>query len=159
MTVTTGPEWWFYHLERPPLAAALGPLLEKSLERDWRVLVACPSLEVIDTLDSDLWKWRDGSFLPHGRDTDDPEMQPVLLSQRTEPQNGAKVLTLLGVHSVSPNVPYQRVMVVFEDGDEATRGHARKLYKDAKTEGLSVRYFQQTGDGRWSEKKATTTQQ
>ncbi|MFC6199645.1 DNA polymerase III subunit chi [Ponticaulis profundi] len=147
-------EWWFYHLDRPPLAAALAPLFEKCLERDWRVLVVSPSQEVLDEIDKDLWTFRDDSFLPHGRDIGQAELQPVLLSSGAQNQNGAKVLVLLNGEGHDPKADFERVMVVFEDGDTHARGEARRQYAAARKAGLSVRYFQQTGQGGWKENKA-----
>lgn len=148
-------EWWFYHLERPPLAAALGPLFEKCLERDWRVLVSSQSAVALEQIDGDLWKWRDDSFLPHGRTGEFSADQPVLLSEDTENLNQAKVLVLLnGQDTGLPDVGYERVMVVFEDGDGQARGMARQQYARAKKAGHTVRYFQQTPSGSWSEMKA-----
>ena len=56
----------FYHLQNMPLERVLPPLLEKSLERGWRVVVQTASEERADALDSHLWTYRDDSFLPHG---------------------------------------------------------------------------------------------
>ena len=56
----------FYHLQRQPLERVLPPLLEKSLERGWRVVVQAASDERVEALDAHLWTYRDDSFLPHG---------------------------------------------------------------------------------------------
>lgn len=147
-------EWWFYHLEQPPLAAALAPLFEKCLERSWRVLVSSPDSGALDQIDGDLWKWRDDSFLPHGRTGMHDARQPVLLSETLENTNKASVLVLLnGQDTDEPELAYERVMVVFEDGDQAARQMARQQYKRAKTKGAGVRYFQQTANGSWKENK------
>ncbi len=42
MSKAPKPEWWFYHLQHTTLERAVGPLLEKCLERDWRVLAVSP---------------------------------------------------------------------------------------------------------------------
>src|SRR5437763_1971671 len=71
----------FSHLQETTLERVLPPLIEKSLERKWRVVVQTSSEERADALDSHLWTYRDDSFLPHGtwRDRDAAE-HPVLLS-------------------------------------------------------------------------------
>ena len=56
----------FYHLQRQPLERVLPALLEKSLERGWRVVVQGSSEERLEALDAQLWTFRDDSFLPHG---------------------------------------------------------------------------------------------
>ena len=61
------PEWWFYHLKRTTLEQAAGPLLEKCLERGWRVLAVSPDVRRRGALDAALWTYDDQSFLPHGQ--------------------------------------------------------------------------------------------
>ena len=70
----------------PPATPAAGTraaatLLERSLERGWRVVVQAASDERIEALDAHLWTYRDDSFLPHGtaREADAAE-QPILLT-------------------------------------------------------------------------------
>jgi len=45
----------FYHLQDMTLENVLPPLLEKSLERGWRVVVQSTSEERADALDAHLW--------------------------------------------------------------------------------------------------------
>ena len=51
---TLAPEWWFYHLSRTTLEQAAGPLLEKCLERGWRVLAVSPNAKRRADLDAAL---------------------------------------------------------------------------------------------------------
>jgi DNA polymerase-3 subunit chi len=55
----------FYHLQRQPLERVLPSLLEKSLERGWRVVVQAGSEERAEVLDAHLWTFGDNRFLPH----------------------------------------------------------------------------------------------
>jgi len=55
-----------YQLQRQPLERVLPALIEKSLERGWRVIVQAASEERVEALDAQLWTFRDDSFLPHG---------------------------------------------------------------------------------------------
>ncbi|MGG2476032.1 DNA polymerase III subunit chi, partial [Rhizobium sp. BR5] len=55
----------FYHLTESKLEDALPPLLEKSLERGWKVAIQTVDEERRDFLDTHLWTFRDDSFLPH----------------------------------------------------------------------------------------------
>ncbi len=146
-------EWWFYHLMQPPLAAALAPLFEKCLERDWRVLVVSTHEETLASVDQELWTWREDSFLPHGRDGELAERQPVLLSREAENRNKASVLVLLNGYDHAPVAPFERVMVVFDDGDMDARGQARRQFKAARDAGQAVRYFKQTASGGWQENR------
>jgi len=86
----------FYHLQHQPLERVLPTLLEKSLERGWRVVVQTASEERAEALDAHLWTFRDDSFLPHGtwREGDARE-QPILLTLHDDNPNGARVRFLI----------------------------------------------------------------
>jgi DNA polymerase-3 subunit chi len=142
-------EWWFYHIEHTTLDAAISPLIEKCLERKWRVLVVGRE-ETLDRLDRSLWTSREESFVPHGRGRRDPARQPVLLSTEAAPANGAKVALLLDGSDADPDL-FERCMVVFDGNDEAARAKARQQYKAASDAGGAARYFQQERGGGWKE--------
>ena len=73
----------FYHLQNMSLENVLPPLLEKSLERGWRVVVQSTSEERADALDAHLWTYRDDSFLPHATwRAGDAQDQPIVLVGR-----------------------------------------------------------------------------
>ena len=131
-------EWWFYHIEHTSLDAAIAPLIEKCLDRRWRVLV--------------VWTFREDSFLPHGRARTDTDKHPVLLSTEAVPANNAKVALLLDGSDADANL-FERVMVVFDGGDETARAKARQQYKAATDAGGAARYFQQERGGAWKEFK------
>ena len=144
-------EWWFYHIEQGSVDAAIAPLIEKCLERKWRVVVAAHE-ETVERLDRALWTWRDESFVPHGRARADADKHPVLLSTEAVPENGAKVAVLLDGSDADAGL-FERVMVVFDGGDETARAKARQQYKAALDGGVPARYFQQEKGG-WAEKSA-----
>lgn len=153
MSEAQKPEWWFYHLQRTTLERAVGPLLEKCLERGWRVLAVSPDVTRRAALDEALWTYDDQSFLPHGQaeaEGLDPAAQPVLISSSTDNFNQASVALLMDGVDMPVDAPYERCMVMFDDGDGATRQKAREQFKAAKDAGLSARYFQQAGRG-WKE--------
>jgi DNA polymerase-3 subunit chi len=144
-----GAEWWFYHIEQGSLDAAIAPLIEKCLERKWRVVVVGHD-ETIERLDRALWTWRDESFLPHGRARADAAKQPVLLSTEAVATNGAKVAVLLDGSDADAS-QFERIMVVFNGDDETARAKARQQFKTALDAGTGARYFQQDRGG-WAEK-------
>src|SRR5262249_30863982 len=86
----------FYHLRRQPLERVLRMLLEKSLERGWRVVVQSSSEERLEALDAHLWTFSDDSFLPHGtwREAEMRE-QPILFTVNDDNPNGATVRFLI----------------------------------------------------------------
>lgn len=146
---TPGAEWWFYHIEQGSVDAAIAPLIEKCLERRWRVVVAGRE-ETVERLDRALWTWRDESFVPHGRARSDADKHPVLLSTEAVPSNGAKVAVLLDGSDADASL-FDRVMVVFDGQDETARAKARQQFKAATDAGAAARYFQQDRGG-WAEK-------
>ena len=147
------PEWWFYHLQRPTLERAVGPLLEKCVERGWRVLAVSRDITRRAALDEALWTYDDQSFLPHGQAEAEglaPSDQPVLISENTENLNQAAVALLMDGVDLPVDANYERCMVMFDDGDANARQKAREQFKAAKDAGLSARYFQQADRG-WKE--------
>src|SRR5215468_10155966 len=102
----------FYHLQRQPLERVLPALLEKSLERGWRVVVQAASDERVEALDAHLWTYRDDGFLPHGTHRQsDPQAQPVLITLDERNPNRATVRFLVdGVNSAADAANYERVV-------------------------------------------------
>jgi DNA polymerase-3 subunit chi len=144
----------FYHLQDVTLERVLPPLLEKSLERNWRVVVQAASEERADALDSHLWTYRDDSFLPHGtwRDRDAAE-QPVLLSVDAGNANGAQVRFLVDGAALPDNVDrYERVVLIFNGDDDDAAAAARATWTDCKARGFDVTYWQPDERGRWQRK-------
>ena len=151
---TPPPEWWFYHLASTTLEQAAGPLLEKCLERGWRVLAVSPDAVRRAALDQALWTYDDASFLPHGQAEApglDPAKQPILLIDTPDNKNAAQALFLMDGVTVPHDAPYARCMVMFDGADLASRDVARQQFKAAKDAGLVTRYFQQTPRGGWKE--------
>jgi DNA polymerase-3 subunit chi len=144
----------FYHLQNQSLERVLPPLLEKSLERGWRVVVQAASEERADALDSHLWTFSDDSFLPHGtwRDRDASE-QPILVSVYGDNPNAAQVRFLLdGVALPDDAGSYERLVLIFNGDDEEHAAAARAVWSDAKSRGFAVTYWQPDDRGRWQRK-------
>jgi DNA polymerase III subunit chi len=141
----------FYHLQRQPLERVLPTLLEKSIERGWRVVVQAASEERIEALDAHLWTFRDDSFLPHGtwRDAQASE-QPVLLTLKDDNPNAAEVRFLIdGVPVPDDASAYRRIVLMFDGEDPDTVAAARERWSAAKAEGFDVTYWQADEEGRW----------
>jgi DNA polymerase-3 subunit chi len=144
----------FYHLQRQPLERVLPTLLEKSIERGWRVVVQMPSEERLEALDAHLWTFRDDSFLPHGTWRDaEAAQQPILLTIRDDNPNGASVRFLLdGVPVPQDAAAYQRIVLLFDGEDEDALKAARAHWSEAKAGGFDVTYWQCDEQGRWQRK-------
>lgn len=143
-------EWWFYHVENTSLDAAIAPLIEKCLDRKWRVLIVAQD-ETLGRLNRHLWTYRDDAFVPHDLVGNDPARQPVLLSREPVALNGARVALLLDGADADA-AAFDRMLVVFDGADESVRGKARMQFKAALDAGAVARYFQQDSDGAWAEK-------
>ncbi len=66
----------FYQLKGQTPEQVLPALLQKSLERGWRVVVQASSDERVDALDAHLWTWRE-----------DPSCRTGLGVMRRRPSN------------------------------------------------------------------------
>jgi DNA polymerase-3 subunit chi len=147
-------EVWFYHLQGQSLEGVLPNLLERSLERGWRVVVQASSEERIEALDAHLWTYRDESFLPHGTWREgEAATQPVLLTVNDHNPNAANVRFLVeGADMPADAAEYQRLVLLFDGDDDEAVAAARQRWTAAKDAGHEVTYWQQDGHGRWVRK-------
>jgi DNA polymerase-3 subunit chi len=147
-------ELLFYHLQRQPIERVLPALLEKSLERGWRVVVQAASEERIEALDAHLWTFRDDSFLPHGTWREaEAAQQPILLTVNDDNPNEAAVRFLIDGAPVPPDAAtYQRIVLLFDGDDPDAVALARTRWSDAKQQGFEVTYWQPDENGRWQRK-------
>jgi DNA polymerase-3 subunit chi len=144
----------FYHLTESKLEDALPPLVDKSVERGWRVAIQLKEPARRDALDAHLWTYREESFLPHGTDeSEQAANQPVLLTVTGDNANQATVRFI--VDGAEPPVAdtYERIVFMFDGYDQEQLEGARAHWKKLKGEGHTLTYWQQTPEGRW-EKKA-----
>jgi len=144
----------FYHLQRQPIERVLPTLLEKSLERGWRVVVQAASEERVEALDAHLWTFRDDAFLPHGvwRDPEARE-QPILLTINDDNPNQASVRFLIDGAAVPSDASvYERTVLLFDGDDPDAVAVARARWQEAKGQGFAVTYWQSDEDGRWQRK-------
>lgn len=145
----------FYHLTERTLEQVLPGLVEKSLERNWKVVVHAGSSERLEVLDGVLWTYRDDAFLPHGRERDGTEgLQPVWLTVDEDNPNKASIRFLVDGASVDTTDGYERLVYMFDGHDNASVEHARSRWKFHKDKGGAEQtYWQQKPNGGW-EKKA-----
>lgn len=144
----------FYHLERQPLDRVLPALLERTLERGWRAVVQSGNEERLDAIDTQLWTYREESFLPHGTKKDgNAALQPVYLTTGDDNPNEATVRFLIDGATAAEFSSYARLVYLFDGHDETALALARAEWKRAKEAGCDVTYWQQSESGRW-EKKA-----
>jgi DNA polymerase-3 subunit chi len=143
-----------YHLQGQRLEGVLPALLEKSLQRGWRVVVQGASEERIEALDAHLWTYRDDGFLPHGtwRESE-ASAQPVLLTLTESNPNGSNVRILIeGAPMPADPESYQRIVLLFDGDDEEAVTAARTHWSEARARGFDVTYWQPDERGRWVKK-------
>ena len=147
-------EVWFYHLQTRPLEATLPRLLERSLERDWHVVVQTPDPQRIEALDQSLWTFREDSFLPHGREGDALQaFDPIILATSAANPNQAALRVLIDRAPLPEDAAsYQRIVLMFDGSDEAALVDARAQWAKARKMGLDVTYWQQDENGAWGKR-------
>lgn len=141
----------FYQLKGQTLEQVLPGLLQRSLDRGWRVVVQASSPERVEALDAHLWTWRDDAFLPHGtwRDSEAAE-HPVLLTLNADNPNGAIVRFLIeGAAMPENSSAYQRIVLLFDGEDAEALDAARARWREAKSAGFEVTYWQTDERGGW----------
>ena len=152
----------FYHLQNTALENVLPPLLEKSLERGWRVVVQSTSQERAEALDAHLWTYRDDSFLPHatwragdsGRAAGDAQDQPIVLAVEDGNPNRANVRFLVDNAALpADSDAYDRMVLVFNGDDADALAAARSAWTDCKARGFDVTYWQTDERGRWQRRE------
>lgn len=145
----------FYHLQGQPIERVLPRLIERSLDRGWRVVVQSSSEERVEALDAQLWTFRDDSFLPHGthREAASASEQPVLLTVHDDNRNGATVRFLIdGAPMPADAAAYQRIVLMFDGTDDDALADARGRWSAAKAAGFDLTYWQTDQNGRWVKK-------
>ena len=139
----------FYHLSESTLEEALPGLLERSLQRGWKVVVQTGTDERRDALDQHLWTYRDDSFLAHATDR---EAHPVLLTTGQDNANAAEIRFLVDGASPPDLSAYTRAVFMFDGHDAGQLEAARGQWKAMKAAGHEVTYWQQAADRRWERK-------
>lgn len=141
----------FYHLQDMSVENVLPPLLEKSLERGWRVVVQSTSQERTEALDAHLWTYREDSFLPHATwQVGDVEDQPIVLSMQEGNPNRANVRFLIDNAALPADLDsYERMVLLFNGDDQDALTAARAAWTDCKSRGFEVTYWQADELGRW----------
>ncbi|MDA9466277.1 DNA polymerase III subunit chi [Bradyrhizobium sp. CCBAU 53415] len=144
----------FYHLQNMTVENVLPPLLEKSLERGWRVVVQSSSEERADALDAHLWTYRDDSFLPHATwRVNDAADQPIVLAIEGSNPNGANVRFLIDNAALPEDSQgYERMVLLFNGDDPDALALARTAWTDCKARGFDVTYWQADERGRWQKR-------
>jgi DNA polymerase-3 subunit chi len=143
-------EVWFYHLQSQPFERALPALIEKALERRWRVIVETVDDLRVKALDDLLWTYDPESFLPHGVAQDrNAASQPVLVTRDRDNPNAADLRIFVEGAEVDLGANYARVILLFDGANDLELEAARRQWARLKSEGAVLTYWRQADTGRW----------
>lgn len=147
-------EIWFYHLTEKTLKETLPGLLEKCVERNWKSVVQVGDPDKLAEIDQWLWTSREDSFIAHSAERDGNENhQPVFLTDTDDNPNGGEIRFMVE-GAVPPSLEdYTRGIYIFDGHDDAALNQARERWREEKSAGHAVTYWQQKPSGGW-EKKA-----
>lgn len=138
----------FYQLNRDPAEAVLPLIARNTLGSGERLLVVSSDDAQLARVGEALWTRLPETFLAHGRAGGAHDArQPVLLSDRPDPANGARFMALAdGIWREGKGLA--RVFLLFPPGRiEDARGCWRML---GTREGVERKYWRQDG-GKWRE--------
>ncbi len=135
----------FYHLTTTPIERALPQIAERVLSTGERLVIVAHDEAVLGQLDEELWTFRADSFVPHGREGD----QPVLLAEPgAVPPGYANIAIADGVWSETV-LGFSRAFYFF---DAASIECARQAWLSLRErDGVDRRYWKQSEAGRWVE--------
>ena len=148
---------WFYHLERQSIEAVLPNLVEKSLERNWRVVIEAKEESLVEKLDQWLWSYSPESFVPHGSHRDgNGAVQPVYLTCTPETPNAAAVRICVGgadpLGSLAAGVQFERMILLIDGREPDAVTLARQQWLALRAQNHTLSYWQQNEQGGWQKK-------
>ena len=137
----------FYQLSRDPAEAALPLIARNVMKVGERLLVVAEDPQQRQRICQALWSLGEDTFLANGMVGEGQEdRQPILLSEATEPPNGAKFMAIADGRWREGDTPFERTFFLFDD---ATVQHARDTWRMLRSrEGVEHFYWKQEG-GRW----------
>ncbi len=140
----------FYHLLTTPLHAALPKLAAIAYQRDIRVCITADK-DMLPDLDTALWTYDPGSFLPHGMNDEYAEHHPILLTDTPDTANNAQLLIITNGLTLQDEEAYTftRIFDVFDGNHDEALQQARQRWKQYDTLKYPLTYVKQRDDGGW----------
>jgi DNA polymerase III subunit chi len=134
----------FYHLTRVPLEKALPSIAERVLANGERLVIVADDEKLLTRIDALLWSYKPESFLPHGRDGE----QPILLTADAG-ESDAQNIALIDGQWRDGALGFTRAFYFF---DSQTIDGARTAWRGLADRGEVERhYWKQDDAGRWVE--------
>ena len=143
----------FYHLQKSQLEKVLQLVLEKTMKLEKRAIVMVGSSTYAEQLNTLLWNYQKGAWLPHGTKEDGhAEHQPIWLTSVDENPNEATYLFLSDGAYTSNIGDFERCFELFDGNNSAQLNRARRLWQTYKNSGHDLKYLKQNEHGEWIEK-------
>ena len=142
----------FYQLTTHPLEKVLPKILEKVYESKMKALVLADSQERKEFLNSLLWTYSPGSFLPHGMEggiLTDAEDTPIWIALEADNRNNANVLVLTGGVSHNDLAGFARCVDIFDGNDASAVSSALERRAKYQSSGHKVIFWKQSLQGTW----------
>jgi DNA polymerase-3 subunit chi len=143
-----------YQLTTHPLEKVLPRILEKVYDGGLRALVLTDTNDHMKKLDSSLWTYSSGAFLPHGADgnkVQDPAENPIWISLGPVNKNDASVLVLTDGRTLTNLSGYVRCVDIFDGNDPTALVSAQKRQETYRQNGHNVVYWKQSLNGNWDQ--------
>ena len=147
-------EIFYYHLTKSKVENALPALLEKAIQKEYRIVVQVGNKERCEAIDDLLWTYKDDNFLVHSAEGsgDNPEDQPIWITTDNQNANGANLRFLIDNAEIQDPEQYERVIRMFDGHDTEAVDKARQVWKQEKEAGHKLAYWQQDDSGKWVNK-------
>lgn len=145
----------FYHLQKAPLEQVLPKLCEKAYASGKHIKILLGNTDRVEFINSLLWTYSEESFLPHGSKRDGfAEEQPIFISSEEANENNASLLILADGAQIEVEKlnTYERVLNIFDGNDEMALTNARAYWKEIKSLGGELHYWQQNANGTFEQK-------
>ncbi|MDR1366029.1 MAG: DNA polymerase III subunit chi [Holosporales bacterium] len=132
-------------------------LLEKAFGAETRAVVFSPFIERIRALDSLLWTFRPGSFVPHGssESASQPVAQPIWLTDKQENPNNAQILMLVDYCEALRDADTEALgfskIIYITSGADADSLFKLKSFCNSASEPDSAVFWQQGKNGDWQQ--------
>lgn len=140
----------FYQLAAKPLDAVLPKLLEKALSAGFRIVIRSTDAALLARLDAALWTYDAASFVPHAVDGPHAAAQPILLTAAEDAANFADLVAVVDGVLPADMGAYRRALYLFDGGDEAALGLARRHWKALRErDDITPVYWREDDRGRW----------
>lgn len=139
----------FYQLSRDPVEVALPLIARQVMKAGERLLVVSADEELLGRIGSSLWAFSAESFLANGHQGEGYEdRQPILLSSRPEPANGAKFISIVDGQWRDECLAFERTFFFFNG---STIEDARRVWSRLRSQQGAERHFWKQEGGRWTE--------